>query len=492
MDDSKEQLPIECRIFSFWPVCLATAFLFMLVFSLCHLTTEPRLWLDEAKNIEIAESFNTSGRLDMEISPGTFTGVAHLLQSTGYPVTVPLALVFKIFGFGLVQARLYMLLWMFAVVGILYIFLRNLFGNRFAVLATLLVVTFASFYDNGRPMMGEIPGFFFLLCALYFWLCRDSLWKAGVLFGLAVVSKPSVYLLIIPALFLTFLFRKNRFKNLAVVATSMLPAALGWVFLVMDHPFLKSAWLQIIDFYANPYNAIPIAQNVWKNIASIPHTPTVLYFGIFFIFLALARIWSRKEKSIFSLLYDFVLIYSVFAFVYYLRSPGWLRYTIVAELLILSLLPHALEIILSRLYGRFANIKICKKNIWMAVLLCIVAFQLFHLFTGAKIYFSDNEIKTADYIDKTFAGKFVAFDNALSVAIFKERNFRYMNLADSVVPVLSKNNTFQNISPLALPVLPDAVVAPKGEIFTSAESDILVKNYEINAVMGGYIIYVKK
>lgn len=476
--------------FTLWRALLFTGFLFMLVFSLRHLTTEPRFWLDEAKNIEIAQSFNTSGRFDMEIAPGVFTGVPHLLQSTGYPVTAPLALVFKIFGFGLAQARIYMLLWMFSAIGVLYLFLKNLFEERFAVLAVLLVVTFASFYDNGRPMMGEIPGFFFLVSALYFWLCRESFWKAGLLFGLAVVAKPSVFLLIIPALFLALIFRKDGFKKLIVIGVSMIPAVIGWIFLVMDHPFLKSAWLQIIDMYSNPYNAVPIAENFWKNIASIPHTPTIIYFGIFFVFLVLARVWGGKGKPILVLLYDFALFYSVLAFIYYLRSPGWLRYIIIAELLILSLLPSALETIVSRFSDRFANVKIFKKEIiYTAFLSCIIVFQIFHLFTGAKIYFSDSDIKTANFIDKTFSGKTVAFVNALNVSVFKERNLRYTVLDDSIVPLLSKNNTFRNISPFTLPVLPDAIVAPKGEIFSPEELKIISERYKFSLGLQGYEIY---
>lgn len=480
--------------FSIWHALLVAAFLFMLVFSVRHLTTAPRLWIDEAKNIEIAESFNTSGVFDMELAPGYFTGVPHLLQSTGYPVTAPLALVFKIFGFGFVQARVYMILWMIATVLVLYLFLKRLFGEQPAVFAVLLVVTFASFYDNGRAMMGEIPGFFFLVSGLYYWFCRDSLPNAGLLLGLAVVTKPSVYLLIIPTLFLVLIFRKAGLKNLATVAVSMLPVAFGWIFLVMDYPLSKSAWLQIVYNYANPYNNVSMVGNIWKNILSIPHTPTIFYFGFFFTLLVLARVWGRREKPVAPLFYDFVLVYSLFAFAYYLRSPGWLRYTIVAELLILSLLPNALEIILSRFSARFANVKIYKKEtILTAALSGLIAFQIFHLFTGAKIFYSDSDIKTAVYIDKTFAGKSVAFLNSLNVAIFKDRNLRLMTLNDSVVPFLKRNNTFKNISSLILPVLPDAIVARKGEVFTSAESGVLSEKYEISKMAtGGYAVYVKQ
>ena len=69
-------------------------------FSLPALVTKPRLWADEAKTIELAKNFLKFGKLDIETAPGEFSGYQHLLQSTGYPLTVPLAGFFKIFGFG--------------------------------------------------------------------------------------------------------------------------------------------------------------------------------------------------------------------------------------------------------------------------------------------------------------------------------------------------------------------------------------------------------
>ena len=64
----------------------------LLVVALCSfpvLTTWPRVWIDEGKDIELARGFLNAGKLDIEIAPWQFSGVASLLQSTGYPVTVP-------------------------------------------------------------------------------------------------------------------------------------------------------------------------------------------------------------------------------------------------------------------------------------------------------------------------------------------------------------------------------------------------------------------
>ena len=86
----------------------------VILFSFSTLTTKPRFWIDEAKSIELAKSWQSFGKLDLEVAPGVFSGVPEVLQSTGYSVTIPLAAFFKVFGFGLEQARVYMILWMAA------------------------------------------------------------------------------------------------------------------------------------------------------------------------------------------------------------------------------------------------------------------------------------------------------------------------------------------------------------------------------------------
>ena len=154
---------------------LAAILLFVFAVSLPTLTTRPRLWADEAKSIELALNFERFGALDMQTAPGEFSGVAHLLQSTGYPVTVPLAGIFSLFGFGMTQARLFMLLWMIAALCVIFFFLRRLFGAREALFALALIATFASFHDNGRTVVGEIPGFLFLLMGLWILLFSSEL-----------------------------------------------------------------------------------------------------------------------------------------------------------------------------------------------------------------------------------------------------------------------------------------------------------------------------
>jgi len=145
---------------------LALIILGVVIFSVSTLTTKPRLWTDEGLNLELARNFLLYGKLDITVAPGVFSGVSFLLQPTGYPLTVPLAGFFKIFGFGLVQARLAMLGLMAFMLWLVYRFCRRLFGEEAALISMALIATFGPFYGNGRCTTGEIAGFIFLILGL--------------------------------------------------------------------------------------------------------------------------------------------------------------------------------------------------------------------------------------------------------------------------------------------------------------------------------------
>jgi 4-amino-4-deoxy-L-arabinose transferase-like glycosyltransferase len=92
-------------------------------------------------------------------------------------VTVPLAIAFKIFGFSATVARAYMVVWMIVMIVAVFLFTKKYFGELEAGLASVLVSSFASFYGTGRSVMGEIPGFTFLLLGIHMWLSKKYYWS---------------------------------------------------------------------------------------------------------------------------------------------------------------------------------------------------------------------------------------------------------------------------------------------------------------------------
>lgn len=438
------------------------------ILSLPTLTVKPRLWIDEAKSIELARNFLDFGKLNIQVAPKEFTSFPELLQSTGYPVTLPLALVFKLFGYGLVQARIFMLGWMLAALAVVFMVGRRLFGDYSAIFAVLLIATFASFYDSGRTVVGEIPGFVFLLAGIYFWLDRSEYFWIGFWWGLAVVAKPSVYSWIIPTIFLVLLLERVDFlKRISAVAIGMLPAAVGWVLLVLEHPFSKSAWVTIGNFYKDPYGTIGAAEQIIQNLLNAPYSATLIYFGFWFLTLLLGRHWLEDEKL--KSLYNFVLIYSLFAFGYYLRSPGWLRYILVAELLILFLLPHTLFTI-----GK-------KQKLTTALIISLSLIQLFHLLTGANIYYSDAAIQTSTFLNGQFLDKSIGVLDSLNLAVLLKNNQRFLVVEMAGVPQIGVNPLFRK-------PLPDIIVSDSENKFLNEGLGIIQSNYQLIKEINGYLV----
>mgnify|MGYP001618123397 CR=1 FL=1 len=454
------------------------------------LTTWPRVWIDEGKDIELARGFLNAGKLDIEMAPGQFSGVASLLQSTGYPVTVPLAGVFKLFGYGFEQARAYMLLWALIAIATVFFVSRKFLGNFNAIFSVLLIVTFASFYDSGRAVVGEIPGFVFLMAGLYFALYKDSYNKSGLFIGLSIVSKPSVFTWILPALVLVFAIEKKDFiiKTLKM-SWGIILALFVWAILVLESLFSLSAWSGILNFYKNPYEGSSLISNFVTNLANAPYSTTLIYFGILFVVVIIAR-FLVEEKRLASL-YNFIIIYGVFAFLYYLRSPGWLRYILIAELLILFILPHAVSLIVPKLKSYFVRFQFDNRYLVAVCLLALVVIQTVHLFTSADIFFSDSETKARDYVNKEFPTESVTVLNSVIMATMFDRQNRFMTLDDTVMREIEVRAGFKNIDIFSTSIMPEVVIlSARAKKLPSEQEKVTLENkYQFVTKIGSYSIY---
>ncbi len=462
------------------------AIFFVLVFSVSTLTTKPRLWTDEAVSIDIARSFLTHGVLSPQIAPDTLYAFPHLIQSTGFPVTISLAVFFKLFGYGFYQARVFMLLWILAALGILFVLGRRLFGRRQALLALLLFISFASFYASGRTAVGEIPGFVFLLAGFFFLLEREQYFLTGIFWGLAVVAKPSVFGLIIPTVFFTLLLEREdwkRFlKRFCAVAVGMIPAGLGWIFFVIKEPFVPTTWRSLGTFYSNPYSS-SIYDNMVRNLFGVVHSTTLIYFGLLFLVIVLAR-YAMKDVRL-RFFYTFTIIYSVFAFLYYLRSPGWLRYILIAELLILFLLPYSCEWIASWVKERWSIFTFAPKRVAAVFVLMLVIIQFVQMFTVADIFSSNAGLPTARYVNERFPSKSVSLLNALDVSVSINTEKRYNTFELTGMPLFGTNT-------LLLQKPPDVIVSTPNDRFVREGQRVLDSLYVVDATVGGYTIYLKK
>src|SRR6185295_4183075 len=175
---------------------------------------------------------------------------------TGYPVLFPLALFFKIFGFSLSLARIYMIGWMLLFLAGGYVLARRLFGAGPAAGAILLLSTFPPILGNGRTVTGEVPGITFLFWGLFFLLRSSELlgvrrmFFAGLCFGFMAAAKP-IFVFILPAIFISKLFpsfRGNRREEFFLWIGIFLPI-IFYIFTVLPPHFSAVTIREILFTY---------------------------------------------------------------------------------------------------------------------------------------------------------------------------------------------------------------------------------------------------
>jgi len=179
----------------------------------------PKTWFDEGEFLQVPKNLVLYGKYAMKSSEGFRYFDPSL--TTGPTVLFPIAALFKIFGIGLVQARIVVVTYAIALLVLLYRFVRSMDNWRTALVAVGLLVSapWTAFLVLGRQVMGEVPAFTFVLLGLYLWWnsidkeSRAFSMGSGVAFGLAVLAKPQSAL-IWPALVLIGLVDRLYYRSL--------------------------------------------------------------------------------------------------------------------------------------------------------------------------------------------------------------------------------------------------------------------------------------
>lgn len=144
---------------------------------------------------------------------------------TGIPVLLPIAILFKIFGVGSLQALMVNVLYIALLIFFIFLISNELNANRTVILLVMGVTTLLwSFSELAMGVFGEIPALALFLGMEYFLILAEKRNKkeyyalAGLFFGLAYLTK-TVILIAVPALILVFaskwlLEKKMRLKDI--------------------------------------------------------------------------------------------------------------------------------------------------------------------------------------------------------------------------------------------------------------------------------------
>lgn len=196
---------------STWSLIFVGASVLLLLFlAFYNLTNYPVTWFDEGSHLHVPKALLHFG-VYADYSSDGFRYFGPTI-GVGPTVMLPIAASFKLFGIGLLQARVVMVIYLLAAISVFAFLARMLGGNRFAFVATALVVLTpgVGLIEYGRQVLGEVPGMFFLLAGMALWFPgwgRQGWWRlaaVGLLFGLSMVTKNQYLLVLGPTLLLAW------------------------------------------------------------------------------------------------------------------------------------------------------------------------------------------------------------------------------------------------------------------------------------------------
>ena len=418
----------------------------VLFFATYRLAESPPVWYDEGFYVQSAANLASYGRMGLQFAPDTIAQSA--LITVGYPLIYPLALWFQTFGADISSARSLMVVFILGFLIASYFLVRRLFGAGYALSALTLLATFPPLYGNGKSVLGEVPGLFylvvFLICFIaarpqtgvkrYAWLVA-----AGLVAGFSVATKPT-FLLLLPAIALgSFLeWRRGTFTlaELSVAAFSGLIPVLYWF---VSQFGTSDSLSYVLANYANPYQIQDMLQIIWKNIerlfADVGGLYLVLLMGMW---ISAFAIRIRKGVAI-SSPEIIAFVFALLTIGNYARTTGWYRYLFEAQILSLMFLPHSFWVVGEGVYRRLETLmprlgqyvpSLAKAVFAVVVLLAALGgYQVLFSSFVAEAYQSHRTAFWETYFNEVSPATSFFFYNTPEVAFFSEsRNYyQYLN-----------------------------------------------------------------
>lgn len=351
---------------------LAFIFCVTLFFSTYKLTESPKTWMDEGIISQVSKNLADYNKHALQVAPETFESAG--VVSTGFPVTFPISLSFKLFGVGILQERAVMVVFIIVLILLVFFYLKRHWGQKTAFWGALLLATFSPLYGHGKNVLGEVPGLvFFFLFLLFVDKIKENKNKyinylmLGVFAGL-VFSTKSIFILLLPAWvivsFFQIYYKKlewNKFHLLSIV--SFFLVVLIWMLVQFSGDSLS----HILSIYTNPYS-VGIIESIKQNLYLFVSESQPIYFALALLIWVIASCKRIKNSFEISTSELIALSFSVLVFLAFFRTPGFYRYFFLAQFLSLVYLLPSLNYL-------FAPTRLLKY-----VVLGIVGLILFHTY----------------------------------------------------------------------------------------------------------------
>ena len=348
----------------------------------------PSSWFDEGIYIQISNNLFEQNQMAIQVAPNIFEPLT--IISVGYPVYYTTALFYKIFGIGFLQARYTAIFFLLLFIFSFFLLNKSLYNKKSAILSTLLLITFAPLYGNGRNLLGDIPGLFFMSAGLLFfsyWEKKGFEYKkyailSGLFFGLAVATKPN-FLVIGGGLLLAFLYnRKKIITNIRPILLFILSGLILFFWWLYTQFNSISVLKEALAHYANPYAKENLSGLIWQNLLRFFTESTPIHFTILVLILTISIIFRYKQKDKINGTEIIIYFFIFFTFISYLRTPGWYRYFFLAHIWLLFTFANSLNILLK---NKHFNKKRRGEEEERGVLISIIILLFFISFQGLHL-----------------------------------------------------------------------------------------------------------
>lgn len=315
---------------------IAPAFFFLLVLGIYNQPYYPVTWFDEGLALQGSLNLVNYGQYAMRSAEG-FRTLDQPLIANGPGLIIPMAVVFKVFGVGLLQARVVAVVFFIAAAWMFFRISSALYSLPSALISMLLFLSAPDegFLFYGRQALGNVPALMYFFIGFLFYLALGKTKQAyyailaGLFFGLALVTKGQ-YWIFVPVLALAitadyFYYKQIRPTYSILVLAVMLACAALWFgvqyklvgaenFDAHIAALNSSAEVTILAFRPGR-----IPGNIWYLIRS-----GFLFFvvpGLAFSFL------ESRERTIVGLgRFMLAVFVSVWVMWYCFASVGWTRY----------------------------------------------------------------------------------------------------------------------------------------------------------------------
>jgi hypothetical protein len=313
---------------------IAIMFLFLAFY---HLTSFPKPWFDEGSYLHVPKTLVRFG-VYADYSSEGFRYYGPTI-GVGPTVMLPVAAIFWVFGIGLLQARVLMAVYLLAAIYVFYRLVRDLSLSLLAWVALALLISSRSvlFLEYGRQLLGEVPGFFFLVLAVALWFKNWGsnnwirLMIIGLFFGLAIITKYQYLLFVLPMIGLAWIinliyYRAAPHRNFIIpgLVASICFAVWQCIMIIYLGPSTALENLSLIrasaEGVAFSFNLSQISTNVGELTARSVYMGALLPGLIYGFIVSLPRNNDGQKWGILYILCALNLIWFVIA------SIGWIRY----------------------------------------------------------------------------------------------------------------------------------------------------------------------